>query len=50
MEYNKVEEKEMKDTILDGTTAESAEGAVEKVRCFIARLDARDAASSAMMI
>ena len=40
----------MQDTISDGTSVESVEGAVEKVRCFIARVDARDAASSAMMI
>ena len=31
----------MRDTILDGPAAELLEGAVEKVRCFIARVDAR---------
>ena len=38
-EYSKVEE-EMQDAILDGTNAESLEGAVEKVRGYAAQADA----------
>ena len=40
-EYSKVEE-EMQDAILDGINTESLEGAVEKVRGYVARADAWD--------
>ena len=40
-EYSKVEE-EMQDAILDGINAESLEGAVEKVRGYLAQADAWD--------